>query len=62
MSELDALFKQSKEIIISEMKEGVRLFDTSRPTCLATDWSWWCWLLFDAEVLPLHNQNPCLLP
>ena len=37
--ELDILFQESKNIIISEMKEGVRLFDTARPTCLATDWS-----------------------
>ena len=37
--ELDRLFHESKEIIIKEMKEGVRLFDPTRPTCLATDWS-----------------------
>ena len=37
--ELDRLFHESKEIIIKEMKEGVRLFDPARPTCLATDWS-----------------------
>ena len=35
--ELDQLFHQSKDIIINQMKEGVRLFD---PTlCLAADWS-----------------------
>jgi len=38
-SELDELFHRSKEVIVREMKEGVRLFDTARPTCLATDWS-----------------------
>ena len=38
-SELDEAFRQSKEIIIKEMKEGVRLFDPARLTCLATDWS-----------------------
>ena len=37
--ELDRLFHESKEIIIKEMKKGVRLFDPARPTCLATDWS-----------------------
>ncbi|XP_014678331.1 PREDICTED: uncharacterized protein LOC106818127 [Priapulus caudatus] len=37
--ELDELFRQSKEVIIQEMKEGVRLFDPARLTCLATDWS-----------------------
>ena len=35
--QLDKLFHQSKEVIIQEMKEGVRLFDPSRLTCLATD-------------------------
>ncbi|VDI63635.1 Hypothetical predicted protein [Mytilus galloprovincialis] len=35
--ELDEVFHKSKEIIIQEMKEGVRLFYPSRMTCLATD-------------------------
>ena len=37
--ELESLFRQSKDIIINEMRDGVRLFRTSRPTCLSTDWS-----------------------
>ncbi|MCW4345270.1 MAG: RNase H-like domain-containing protein, partial [Candidatus Thiodiazotropha endolucinida] len=37
--ELEELFHKSKEVIIKEMKEGVRLFDPTRLTCLATDWS-----------------------
>ena len=37
--EPDEVFHQSKEIIKQEMKEGVRLFDPARITCLATDWS-----------------------
>ena len=37
--ELDALFHQSKVVVIEEMKEGVRLFEPSRTTCLSTDWS-----------------------
>ena len=37
--ELDNLFNESKSIIINEIKEGVRIFDKSKPTCLATDWS-----------------------
>ena len=37
--ELDRLFELSKDIIINEMQDGVRLFDISRPTCLSTDWS-----------------------
>lgn len=38
-AELDEIFNRSKEVIINEMKEGVRLFDPARTTCLATDWS-----------------------
>lgn len=37
--ELDHLFQESKQIIIGEIHEGVRIFDKSKPTCLATDWS-----------------------
>ena len=36
---LDNIFKETKDVIISEIKEGVRIFDKSKPTCLATDWS-----------------------
>ena len=37
--ELSALFKESKKVITEEMRDGVRLFQLSRPTCLVTDWS-----------------------
>ena len=37
--ELSQIFQESKDVIIHEMKEGVRLFQPSRPTCLSTDWS-----------------------
>ena len=37
--ELDEIFEESKRVIIEEIKEGVRIFDMARPTCLATDWS-----------------------
>ena len=37
--DMDQLFEESKEIIIKEVEEGVRIFDKSKPTCLATDWS-----------------------
>ena len=37
--QLQLAFEESKEVIISEIEEGVRIFDTSKPTCLATDWS-----------------------
>ncbi|CAC5401121.1 unnamed protein product [Mytilus coruscus] len=36
---INKLFKESKAAIISEIEEGVRIFDKSKPTCLATDWS-----------------------
>ena len=38
-SELQRLFDESKSVIISEIEDGVRIFDKSKPTCLATDWS-----------------------
>ena len=37
--ELDKSFKLSKENIIMKIKQGVELFDTNLPTCLATDFS-----------------------
>ena len=37
--QLDKLFLESKSIIIQEIRHGVEIFDKSRPTCLATDWS-----------------------
>ena len=36
---LDRLFKESKVIIVEEICKGVEIFDKSKPTCLATDWS-----------------------
>lgn len=36
---LEKLFQDSKQKIVDEIEEGVRIFDKSRPTCLATDWS-----------------------
>ena len=37
--DLETAFQLSKDVMIKEMKDGVRLFDQSRPTCLMTDWS-----------------------
>ena len=37
--DMQSLFEESKSVIISEIEEGVRILDASRPTCLATDWS-----------------------
>ena len=38
-SHLESLFQETKTVIVSEIEEGVRIFDKSKPTCLATDWS-----------------------
>ena len=37
--ELDTAFQMSKKIITQEIENGVRIYDKSRATCLATDWS-----------------------
>ena len=37
--ELDQAFQTSKKNIISEIEKGVKIFDKTKPTCLATDWS-----------------------
>ena len=36
---LNTPFEESKIKIITEIEDGVRIFDKSKPTCLATDWS-----------------------
>ena len=38
-TDLDQAFQASKKKIIEEINKGVRIFDKSKPTCLATDWS-----------------------
>ncbi|VDI20149.1 Hypothetical predicted protein [Mytilus galloprovincialis] len=38
-NQLETLFQETKTVIVSEIEEGVRIFDKSKPTCLATDWS-----------------------
>ena len=35
---LEAAFRESKHLIIEAIKEGVRIFDPRRKTCLRTDW------------------------
>jgi hypothetical protein len=37
--EMNGIFQESKRVIIAEIEKGVRIFDISKPTCLATDWS-----------------------
>ena len=37
--ELENVFRESKEEIVQEIERGVRIFDKSKPICLATDWS-----------------------
>ena len=36
---LDKEFEQSKKLIIESIREGVQIFDMSKPTCLRPDWS-----------------------
>ena len=36
--ELQKLFEEAKQHIVELVKEGVRIFDMTKPTCLATDW------------------------
>ena len=36
---LQELFEETKSVIINEIHMGVEIFDMSKPTCLATDWS-----------------------
>ena len=37
--ELNRLFNETKALIIAEIHKGVEIYDKSKPTCLATDWS-----------------------
>ena len=37
--ELKAAFQASKREIVEQCTQGVRMFDPTLPTCLATDWS-----------------------
>ena len=36
---LQQAFEESKLTIINEIHKGVKIFDKTKPTCLATDWS-----------------------
>jgi len=36
---LNILFEESKEKIVSKIKDGVHSFEINRPTCVSTDWS-----------------------
>ena len=37
--ELDSAFENSKSQILDAIREGVKIFDVNRSTCLRTDWS-----------------------
>ena len=37
--ELNEAFEESKAVIADETEHGVLIFDKTKPTCLATDWS-----------------------
>ena len=36
---MQCLFDENKLKIIEEIEHGVKIFDKSKPTCIATDWS-----------------------
>ena len=36
---LEEAFQESKAVIVNEIEQGVRIFDQSKSTCLATEWS-----------------------
>ena len=38
-STMDEIFRTSKDEIVKLVQDGVKAFEPSRPTCLATDWS-----------------------
>ena len=38
-TQLEDIFQRSKTAILEQIKNGVEIFDKTRPTCLATDWS-----------------------
>jgi hypothetical protein len=38
-TELDEAFHESKKAIVDAIRQGVEIFDTTRPTCLRPDWS-----------------------
>ena len=38
-TQLEVLFNECKSVIVSEIEHGVRIFDKTKPTCLATDFS-----------------------
>ena len=38
-ADLEEAFRASKEAMIEEIETGVKIFDKTKPTCIATDWS-----------------------
>jgi len=38
-NQLEEIFQKSKQTIVNEIEESVRIFNETRPTCLVTDWS-----------------------
>ena len=37
--ELERAFRDSKELIVNSIREGVQIFELNKPVCLRTDWS-----------------------
>ena len=53
--QLNDIFERSKIKIVEEVIEGVRIFDTSKPTYLATDW---CKIGIGHVLLQKHCSCP----
>ena len=61
-TELQSIFEESKRVIVSEIEEGVKIYDKTKPTCLATDWfEVGHWFLVVPEALRLPEHKAILL-
>lgn len=61
-TDLEQAFQRSKETIISEIHNGVKIFDKAKPTCLATEWSKTgigYWLFQKHCTCPANNPFCC---
>ena len=62
---MQELFEESKVQIIQKIEQGVRIFDKSKPTCLATDWSkdgLGFWLFQKQCTLHVPALSPSVVP
>ena len=58
--ELNHLFEESKAIIVSEIHQGVEIFDKAKPTCHGLEQRWH-WLLAFSKALCLPILAAILL-